>query len=109
MKFLYAHLLLGPLMLVFSFIYKQFPPKKINPIYGYRTARSMRSQDAWDCANQYCIKALFILSVMTCTVQAITLSFMPIKQSIQWSMWFMVAGLITIIPLTEIHLKKKGF
>ena len=30
------------------------PPKNINATFGYRTTRSMRSQDAWDFAQTYC-------------------------------------------------------
>ncbi len=29
------------------------PPKKINPLYGYRTPRSMKSQKHWDFAQRY--------------------------------------------------------
>lgn len=29
-----------------------FPPKKINGLYGYRTTRSMRTQEAWDFAQR---------------------------------------------------------
>ena len=32
------------------------PPSRINSVYGYRTARSMRSQAAWDFAHRYCGK-----------------------------------------------------
>ena len=30
------------------------PPKNINGAFGYRTPRSMKSQDAWDFAQVYC-------------------------------------------------------
>lgn len=30
------------------------PPARINSLYGYRTARSMRSQAAWEFAHRYC-------------------------------------------------------
>lgn len=30
------------------------PPKTINGVYGYRTSRSMKSQEAWIFANSYC-------------------------------------------------------
>ena len=30
------------------------PPKNINGAFGYRTTRSMKSQDAWDFAQVYC-------------------------------------------------------
>ncbi len=29
------------------------PPRKINPMIGYRTKKSMASQAAWDFANKY--------------------------------------------------------
>ena len=29
-------------------------PKKINGIYGYRTARSMKNMDTWKFAHEYC-------------------------------------------------------
>lgn len=109
MELLYLHIMLGPLMVVLSFIFKRFTPKKINPIYGYRTPRSMRSQEAWDCANRYCTHAFFIVSALTCVVQVITYSLMPSAQAIMWSSGFLVVGLIAVIPLTEMHLKKKGF
>lgn len=109
MKLLYIHLMLGPLMVVLSYIFKRFPPKTINHIYGYRTPRSMRSQEAWDCANLYCTHVFLIVSVLTCFVQLVTYSLMPSAQSIMWSSGFLVVGLIAVIPLTEVHLKKKGF
>lgn len=30
------------------------PPKKINYIYGYRTAMSMKNQETWDYAHRFC-------------------------------------------------------
>lgn len=108
-QLLYFHLLLGPLLLVLAFIYKKFPPKKINSFYGYRTPRSMRSQESWDCANLFSANAFIIVSALICLVQVIFYSLMNSKDSILWSSGFLVAGLIAIIPLTEIHLRKKGF
>jgi uncharacterized membrane protein len=32
--------------------FKKNPPKRVNWLYGYRTARSMKSQEAWDYANR---------------------------------------------------------
>lgn len=32
------------------------PPKTINGVYGYRTSRSMKDQEAWDFAQVYCGK-----------------------------------------------------
>lgn len=108
-KLLYAHLLLGPLMLVLSFIFKKFPPRKINSFYGYRTPRSMRSQEAWDCANLFSANAFIIFAASICLVQVIFYALMEAKDSITWSAGYLVVGLIGIIPITEIHLKGRGF
>jgi uncharacterized membrane protein len=40
-------------MLVVSFVFIKFPPKKINYLYGYRTRRSMANQEIWKVANEY--------------------------------------------------------
>lgn len=55
--FLLVCALLIPLtMIFFGTRFLKKPPKKINSVYGYRTARSMRSQAAWDFAHRYCGK-----------------------------------------------------
>lgn len=41
-------LLIPGLMVGFGKEFQKNPPAEINPGYGYRTARSMRSQAAWD-------------------------------------------------------------
>ena len=46
-------LLLVPVtMLGFGLLWKKHPPKDINAVYGYRTSRSCKSQEAWDFAHQ---------------------------------------------------------
>lgn len=46
-------LLCGVIFLIAAGFMYAFPPKKINPLYGYRTTRSMKSQGSWDFAQQY--------------------------------------------------------
>jgi hypothetical protein len=46
------------------------PPRRINPLAGYRTPRAMKSQAAWDFAQTYsgklmCITGLVMLLVVT--------------------------------------------
>jgi uncharacterized membrane protein len=45
---------LSPALIVIlaGLIWQQFPPKKINHLYGYRTQRSMKNQQTWDYANR---------------------------------------------------------
>lgn len=46
-------LLIPGCMLYFGRRFQKKPPEKINGDYGYRSARSMRSQEAWDFAQMY--------------------------------------------------------
>lgn len=46
-------LLIGLIFSIMGYIFGKFPPKKINPIYGYRSRRSMKSQAAWDVAQVF--------------------------------------------------------
>ncbi len=49
-------MLLPAVMVVFGVIFIKHPPRKINPIYGYRTARSMKTPETWKFAHKYCGK-----------------------------------------------------
>ena len=43
-------------MLALFLIFRACPPKKINHLYGYRTARSMANETVWEDANNYSMK-----------------------------------------------------
>ena len=60
-----AHLSCGPLMLILTFIFMNYPPKKINSLYGYSTRRSMKNQDVWQTANTISLKYLFQALLVT--------------------------------------------
>lgn len=53
--FIFACDLLIPIiMLVFGIIMYKHAPKNINFIFGYRTTRSMKNDDTWKFAHEYC-------------------------------------------------------
>lgn len=52
--FLLAALLLPLLMIAIGLLFRKHAPQRINPIYGYRTKRSMRSGESWRFAQSYC-------------------------------------------------------
>lgn len=106
--FLILHLSIGPLLLVISYLVKRFPPGKINHFYGYRTPRSMRSLEAWNCANRYSAYLLIIVSALTCVFQVITYSLLEGESSLIATAAFVTVGFIVVIPLTEIRLKQEG-
>ena len=45
--------LIPMMMVVLGFIMWKHHPKQINYFFGYRTARSMQSLEAWNFANEY--------------------------------------------------------
>lgn len=61
------------LMLGFGLISLMHPPKNINSWYGYRTARSMKSQAAWDFAHRYCGRLWTRLGVVLLAVSVAVL------------------------------------
>lgn len=54
-----------PLMMIgFGLLWRKYPPKTINWIYGYRTFRAMKSQVAWDFAHRYFGKVMLNLGAI---------------------------------------------
>ena len=41
-------------MLIIGFLFSQHVPKTINPVWGYRTTRSMKNKDTWVFAHYFC-------------------------------------------------------
>ena len=50
--------IVGTTFLMVGLLIKKKPPKKINPIYGYRTKRSMKDQKSWDFAQRHSAKEM---------------------------------------------------
>lgn len=51
-----CNLLVPLLMVVFGRIMYKHTPKTINGVYGYRTSMSMKNEDTWKFAHDYCGK-----------------------------------------------------
>ncbi len=51
----------GVIFVLAGAIMLQFPPKKINGFYGYRTKSSMKSQARWDFAQKYAAREMMKL------------------------------------------------
>ncbi len=52
------------LLLFLSIIFRFFPPKKINNIYGYRTNKSKLNETIWQFANQQFCASLLKYSII---------------------------------------------
>ena len=88
-------------MCIVAYVLHIKPPKKINTVYGYRTKRSMSSQEMWDEANRY-FEKIFIYYLIFLVITAIFFSVLS------WSLLLYtlsyICGLIVLIPITERHL-----
>lgn len=69
----------------------KFPPRKINPIYGYRTRASMRSDDAWKFAQKLCGRRFILLAIGSALVAIAVWLF---ELSEPWSAFIMLSSLI---------------
>ena len=106
---LVIHFMMGPLLLVIAVLTKLFPPRKINSIYGYRTRRSMQSEDAWREANMYNSNAMIVLALLVSFFQLFAYQLFEEPTSLMLSAGFLVVGLVVMIFMTERHLKSKGY
>jgi uncharacterized membrane protein len=69
-----------------------FPPKKINWLYGYRTASSMKSQERWDFAQCYAAKEIIKVGGFILLTASIGLVYEP-NENIS-------AAIVSVIILT---------
>ncbi|RYX87690.1 SdpI family protein, partial [bacterium] len=66
-------ILMGAIFLITGFVVLQFPGKKINSSYGYRTFRSMENQQTWDFVQLYSAKESIKLGIILvlCSIMGI--------------------------------------
>lgn len=72
---LIINLLIPFTMIVFGWRFMKSPPKKINGIYGYRTASSMKNQDTWEFAHQYCGKIWYTIGWILLLISVVSMIF----------------------------------
>lgn len=94
------------IMILLALVYKYFPPRKINNLYGYRTWRSKRSQQVWDEGNRYSANAILLIGFVVLLLSAISHALLTLEIAIISVQVATVGGLLLSIPLTERHLKK---
>lgn len=94
------------LMILFGLSLWLAPPKNINNGYGYRSKKSMANQDAWDYAQIYSGKSMFLVGIVLIFVTIFLLprinldsgSLLITILSIQWFFMFIpLAGIEYIL------------
>ncbi len=107
--------LIGLIFILAGLIQKRYPPKEINSLYGYRTARSMKDQQNWDEGNKYstqliikCGVVLFVTGFII-TVGMALLHITPELRTLIKVIIMLVGAVGTVVvlfTLTERHLKR---
>jgi len=101
------------IMIVVALIWKKNPPKQINSAYGYRTTRSLKSQETWDFAHKYMGKLLLYIGLIQFIPSLIPIIILRNEDNniLGISMIIIIATQIALlwIPIipTEMALKKR--
>lgn len=93
-------------MLLMGLVFKKFPPKEINMLYGYRTKRRMANQQVWDAANNYWINVFLKLNLISFIFPGLFYFVFPKVYVILYTMIGSVVLVLLSIPLTERYLNK---
>ena len=104
---LVMNLLVPGVMVGFGLMYLKKPPGKVNGWVGYRTSRSMRNQDTWDFAHEYCGRLWWkwgwVLVPLAVLGQALTLLCPDVQSMCYWSLVPTTAEtvvlMVSIIPV----------
>ncbi len=101
--------LTGIIFTITALILFRFPPKKINWLYGYRTIKSMKSQEAWDFAQRYSSRLMLYSGLILLIIACCALLFPPFHETTEiiLSMILVFAGAFGLIILTERELKRR--
>lgn len=108
------NLIVPVVMILLGRLFETNPPHEINATFGYRTSRSMKSQDAWDFAQRYTgalwRKAGWVMLPLAALAQALTLLCPAMDAMCLWSLIptaLEVAALVATIFPVERALKKR--
>ena len=92
-----------------AFLFKKYYPKEINPMVGYRTRKSMKSQKAWAIANSYSSDLLFRHTLILPIIQVMLYFIFGGLVALLGMLGTHILILINTIIQTESFLKKNGF
>ncbi|WP_425391063.1 SdpI family protein [Ekhidna sp.] len=78
----------------------------MNWIYGYRTVRSMKSQEAWDASNKYSMDLMIWIAVITIICQVVTNLLFEPATALLIACSVMCVLLVGIVVVVEKYLKE---
>jgi uncharacterized membrane protein len=101
-------LILSLVFVLAGLVMAKYPPKKINPIYGYRTLRSMQSQEAWKYAQRISSRRM-ILSGLAGLLVFIAAWMLEFSEGVHGTLMLatLIISLAYVFYTVERNLKKK--
>ena len=105
---MFIPLVMGALFMLTGLILLNFPPKKINWLYGYRTPRSMKNQETWNFAQSYSAKEMIRLGGLLLLVSGAGLFYQPkANNSTVVGLGLMIIVAVILIIRVEIAIKNR--
>ncbi|PKA83056.1 SdpI/YhfL family protein [Ulvibacter sp. MAR_2010_11] len=102
---LIASILYCTLIFVMSVIFKKFPPKEINSLYGYRTRRSMSNKVIWKSANVYATLYMLHISLWSFVIPCLVYFIFP-EQNFMITVFGNTLLIFSVMWSTEKYLNK---
>ena len=98
----------GIIFILLGLFMNFFPPKKINSLYGYRTAASMKSQERWDFAQKYVAKKIIQTGILV-VLLGLIIPFVSVGEHIRkiFGIATLMISILVLLLLTENALKNK--
>ena len=105
---LHLLLLVGTIYLLAGIFVLNFPPKKINHLYGYRMASSMKSQERWDFAQMKSSWEMIKIAIIMIILSGIPL-IIPMSEDLNMglSLFILIALTALMIYRVEKAIKNK--
>jgi len=84
-----------------------FKPSKINRFVGYRTPLAMANEETWTEANRYSVRIQLWAAIIFCVLATGSYLIIGGLTSFYLCSFLLAISSISVIPITEYHLRKK--
>lgn len=92
----------GVILLLAGGVAMAFPPRRVNWWYGYRTPRSMRSQETWDDSNRLAARLILIVGILSVNT-GITCMFFSRYLEVAMAIVAVVTGVLSLAILAVVE------
>lgn len=98
--FMFAVAIICPVIMILQgMLFRKAGPKRINCVYGYRTARSMKNRDTWDYAHRYISRFSLRLGPVMLLLSAVPMLFLVGKSKEMIATIGLVIAFVGLIAL----------